>query len=157
MGSATRCPPSSANMDSNREISPAADQLRRPLDSRNGVLLSPPNLPGWGGYPIVAELEKRTGLRARLENDANAGALANGDGRGPGLRPYRFPDFRTGMGAGLILNGRLYSGANGMAGRLGIFDCPTRSGGIRKPARLKASAAGPESPVWPGSRFGKPS
>jgi glucokinase len=91
-----------------------------PLDSRKGVLLSPPNLPGWSGYPIVSELEKRTGLRARLENDANAGALAERRwGAARGFDHIVFLTFGTGMGAGLILNGRLYSGANGMAGEIG--------------------------------------
>lgn len=91
-----------------------------PLDSRNGVLLSPPNLPGWSGYPIAAEIEKRTGLRARLENDANAGALAEWRwGAARGFDHIVFLTFGTGMGAGLILNGRLYSGANGMAGEIG--------------------------------------
>ena len=47
-----------------------------PLDSRRGVVLSPPNLPGWDGVPIVAMLHEATRLPVRLENDANAGALA---------------------------------------------------------------------------------
>jgi glucokinase len=56
------------------------------LDSRRGVVLSPPNLQGWDEVPIVAMLQEATGLPVRLENDANAGALAEwlfGAGRGP--------------------------------------------------------------------------
>jgi glucokinase len=91
-----------------------------PLDGRRGVLLSPPNLPGWKGFPIVAELERRTGLRARLQNDANAGALAEWRwGAARGCDHVIFLTFGTGMGAGLILNGRLYEGANDMAGEIG--------------------------------------
>jgi glucokinase len=91
-----------------------------PLESRRGVLLAPPNLPGWGGYPIVAELGKRTGLRAKLQNDANACALAEWRwGAARGCDHVVFLTFGTGMGAGLILNGRLYSGADGMAGEIG--------------------------------------
>jgi glucokinase len=91
-----------------------------PLDSRRGILLSPPNLPGWGGFPIVAELEKRMGLQTKLQNDANADALAERNwGAARGCDHVVFLTFGTGMGAGLILNGRLYEGANGMAGEIG--------------------------------------
>jgi glucokinase len=91
-----------------------------PLDSRKGILLSPPNLIGWGDFPIVEELEKRTGFQAKLQNDANACALAEWKyGAARGCDHIVFLTFGTGMGAGLILNGRLYSGANDMAGEVG--------------------------------------
>ncbi len=91
-----------------------------PLDSRNGVILGPPNLPGWGNVPIKAYLEERFHVPARLQNDANACALAEWKlGAGRGCANMAFLTFGTGMGAGLILNGQLYEGANGNAGELG--------------------------------------
>ena len=91
-----------------------------PLDSRKGLILSPPNLPGWDEVPIVDYLERRTGLPVRLENDANACALAEFRfGNGRGFDNVIFLTFGTGMGAGLILDGKLYRGRNDLAGEAG--------------------------------------
>ena len=91
-----------------------------PLDSRRGLILSPPNLPGWDLVPIVEEIEKRLQVPAALQNDANACALAEWRfGAAKGCDNAVFLTFGTGLGAGLILNGRLYSGANDMAGEIG--------------------------------------
>ena len=91
-----------------------------PLHSRGGVLLSPPNLPGWDEVPIVDELERSLGCRAFLQNDANACALAEWRfGAGVGTRNMVFLTFGTGMGAGLILDGRLYEGTNDFGGEVG--------------------------------------
>ena len=91
-----------------------------PLDSGRGVILSPPNLPGWDEIPITALLSRATGAPAFLCNDANACALAEWKyGAGQGCRNMIFLTFGTGMGAGLILDGRLYEGTNGMAGEVG--------------------------------------
>ncbi len=91
-----------------------------PLDSKKGVVLSPPNLPDWDNVPIVADIERHYRVTARLSNDADACALAEWKfGAGFGCRNMIFLTFGTGMGAGLILNGKLYSGANNMAGEVG--------------------------------------
>ncbi|MDR1624103.1 MAG: ROK family protein [Tannerellaceae bacterium] len=91
-----------------------------PLDSAKGLILSPPNLPGWDSIPLVGIIEKRYGIQTSLQNDANASALAEWKyGAGKGFNNVIFLTFGTGMGAGLILNGRLYAGANGMAGEAG--------------------------------------
>ena len=91
-----------------------------PLDSHKGVILSPPNLPGWDNIPIVSIVEKRVGIKATLQNDANACALAEWKlGAGKGTKNMVFLTFGTGLGAGLILNGMLYSGTNDNAGELG--------------------------------------
>lgn len=91
-----------------------------PLDAALGVILSPPNLPGWDTVPIVRLLAAETGLPVRLENDANAGALAEWTyGAGRGTRNLIFCTCGTGFGAGLILDGRLFAGASGMAGEIG--------------------------------------
>ena len=91
-----------------------------PLDEERGVILSPPNLPGWDEVHIVDELGKRFGVPAVLRNDANACALAEYRfGAGRGSRNMIFLTFGTGLGAGLILDGKLYSGSSGMAGEVG--------------------------------------
>lgn len=91
-----------------------------PLDSASGTVFSPPNLPGWDAVPAVSFVEQRTGLRARLENDANACALAEWKfGAGRGTENMVFLTFGTGLGAGIIANGRLLSGHSGMAGECG--------------------------------------
>ena len=91
-----------------------------PLDSKLGIIKSPPNLCGWDDVPIVKLIEGRYGVKTRLENDANACALAEWRyGAGRGSRNMVFMTFGTGLGAGLILNGELYGGTNGMAGEVG--------------------------------------
>lgn len=91
-----------------------------PVDSRNGIILSPPNLIGWDEIHIVEIFEKRFGIRSKLQNDANAGALAEWlYGAGRGSSNMMFITFGTGFGAGLILDGRLYSGTSDMAGEIG--------------------------------------
>lgn len=91
-----------------------------PLDSERGVILSPPNLPGWDNIEIVKILEERLGLPAYLCNDANACAVAEWKfGAGRGFKNLVFMTFGTGLGAGLILDGRLYNGTNGNAGEVG--------------------------------------
>lgn len=91
-----------------------------PLDSKTGVVMSPPNLPGWNNIPIVKLAEEATGIPASLQNDANACALAEWKyGAGKGTRNMVFLTFGTGLGAGLVLDGKLYSGTNDNAGELG--------------------------------------
>ena len=91
-----------------------------PLDSKRGVIMSPPNLPGWDDVPIVRLFEERFGVKTGVQNDANACALAEWQfGAGCGAQNMIFLTFGTGMGAGLILDGRLYSGTNDMAGEVG--------------------------------------
>lgn len=91
-----------------------------PLDSNTGVIMSPPNLPGWDNIPIVRILSDEFGAPAAVHNDANACALAEWKfGAGKGTRNMVFMTFGTGLGAGLILDGKLYTGTNDNAGELG--------------------------------------
>lgn len=91
-----------------------------PLDSKNGIVLSPPNLPGWDEIHIVEMTEKHFGVKAFVQNDANACAMAEWKyGAGKGYDNVIFFTFGTGMGAGLILDGRLYSGTTDLAGEVG--------------------------------------
>ncbi len=91
-----------------------------PLDSQTGTVLSPPNLPLWDNIHICDILTEEFGIPAYLQNDADACALAEWQfGAGKGCNDMIFMTFGTGLGAGLILGGKLYSGKNGMAGELG--------------------------------------
>lgn len=91
-----------------------------PLNSKTGVILGPPNLPGWDEVHITEMLTERFGVPAFLKNDADACAVAEWQfGAGKGNDNVIFLTFGTGIGAGLILNGRLYEGTCGMAGEVG--------------------------------------
>lgn len=91
-----------------------------PLDSTGGIIKSPPNLYGWNDVPIVELLRDEFDTLVALQNDANACALAEWKfGAGRGTRNMIFLTMGTGMGAGLILDGRLYSGTSDMAGEIG--------------------------------------
>ncbi len=91
-----------------------------PLDSRKGLILSPPNLPGWDEIPITDIFQTEFGIPAYLQNDANAGALAEWKfGAGKGYNNVIFLTFGTGLGAGIIVNGKLLSGTNDYGGEVG--------------------------------------
>jgi len=91
-----------------------------PLDSKKGIIYSPPNLPGWDNVPITDIFTEEFGVETALQNDANACALAEWlMGAGRGTSNMVFLTFGTGMGGGLILNGRLYSGTNDLGGEVG--------------------------------------
>ena len=79
-----------------------------PLDIDAGIILSPPNLPRWDRIPLKSALANRFGLPVYVEHDGNAGALAEWMfGAGKGARNALFLTMGTGLGAGLILNGRI--------------------------------------------------
>lgn len=91
-----------------------------PLDSLKGVIMSPPNLPGWDNVEIVKQIESYYKVPTKLQNDANACAVAEWKfGAGKGTKNMVFLTFGTGLGAGLILGGKLYSGTNDNAGEVG--------------------------------------
>jgi glucokinase len=91
-----------------------------PLNSKTGVIHSPPNLPGWDSIPIVEMIKDKMETPTFIQNDANACALAEWKfGAGKGCKNMVFLTFGTGLGAGLILDGRLYTGTNDSAGEVG--------------------------------------
>jgi len=91
-----------------------------PLNTKKGFILSPPNLPGWDNIHITKIVQDELNAPAFLQNDANACALAEWHyGAGKGTNNMVFLTFGTGMGAGLILNGKLYTGTNDSAGEIG--------------------------------------
>lgn len=91
-----------------------------PLNSKTGMVNSPPNLPGWDDIPITRFFIEKFGVQTYLQNDANACALAEWRfGAGKGTRNMVFLTFGTGMGGGIIIDGNLYSGTNDLAGEVG--------------------------------------
>ncbi|MXW04982.1 MAG: ROK family protein [Gemmatimonadetes bacterium] len=91
-----------------------------PLDTETGVVYAPPNLPGWDEVPLKAWLESALSLPVFVENDANASALAEWSfGAGRGCRHMVYMTMSTGIGGGIILDGRLYRGPGDTAGEVG--------------------------------------
>jgi glucokinase len=91
-----------------------------PLDPWRGIVLNALNNPGWTNVPLVAKVERELGGPAFLDNDANAAALGEHRfGAGRGVRNLVYLTISTGVGGGLILDGRLFHGTNGNAGELG--------------------------------------
>lgn len=115
-----------------------------PLDSRRGVIMSPPNLPGWDNVPIVEFFRSRFGVPVHLQNDANACAFAEWKfGAGRGTRNMVFMTFGTGLGAGIVIDGKLYSGTNDNAGEIGhIRLAPTGPIGYNKEGSAEGFCSG---------------
>lgn len=111
-----------------------------PASALNGRVFSAPNLPGWGkdGAPLALLLsEELNGLPVALDNDANATALAEHRfGAGRGTDDMAFLTIGTGVGAGLIVNGRLCRGATEAAGEIGHVAVETN------PVRARLCACG---------------
>jgi len=91
-----------------------------PLDRIRGIIQSPPNLPTWDDVPLKSILEDEFKVECLIENDANAGAVAEHRfGAGKGCQNMVFLTMGTGLGAGIITDGRLYRGTNDLAGEIG--------------------------------------
>ncbi len=95
-------------------------------------------MPGWEAYPLAAELSARIGLAVHVMNDAHAAAWGEYVyGAGRGCRDFAFVTVSTGIGAGLVVAGRLARGARGMAGHIGFLPGTGPDGAI-----LEAEASG---------------
>ena len=91
-----------------------------PLDPEKGIIMCPPNLPDWDNVPLADIIKNELGFPCKVRNDADACALAEWQfGAGKGTRNMIFLTFGTGMGAGFILDSKLYSGTSGTAGEVG--------------------------------------
>jgi glucokinase len=118
-----------------------------PLDPVAGIIQSPPGLPRWDGVPLVAMVTAALSRPAVVDNDATAGALAEwryGAGRGGTVRDLVYLTISTGVGGGLILDGRVHRGAAGNAGELGhlTVDYRGRQCGCGRRGCLEAYASG---------------
>src|SRR5438445_5367892 len=91
-----------------------------PIDIKKGVLVNPPNLPGWRNVRLAALLGKATGARVHVANDADMAGLGEFHrGAGQGTRNMVYITWSTGVGAGLIIDGKLHRGGHGTAGEVG--------------------------------------
>jgi glucokinase len=87
-----------------------------PLDPFRGIVLNPPNLPCWHNFPLAAEVQRAFHVSARIDNDANAAALAESIwGAAVGFRNVFYATLGTGIGAGIIFDQRIYRGRTGSA------------------------------------------
>jgi glucokinase len=101
-------------------VSIAGVSFGGPIDYSAGKVITCHHLPGWEGVPVREIVRKRTGLPVVVDNDANAAALAETlFGAARGCQHVIYVTVSTGVGAGLVLNGRVHRGANSMAGELG--------------------------------------
>ena len=87
-----------------------------PLDPRAGIVINPPNLSCWRNFPLAGEVQRVFGVRARIDNDANAAGLAEAAwGAGVGYRDVFYATLGTGIGTGIVFDQRIYHGRTGSA------------------------------------------
>src|SRR5271163_908637 len=91
-----------------------------PLDPKSGVVLNPPNLPCWRNFPLASRVAAIYNVPVKVDNDANAAALAETIwGAARGYRYVFYATVGTGIGTGIVLDGRIYHGHTGAAGEGG--------------------------------------
>jgi glucokinase len=118
-----------------------------PLNPRTGVVLTPPNLPGWRNVPLARLVRERFALPAVVENDANAAGLAEVlFGAAVGCRDAFYVTVSTGIGTGVIIDKKIYHGKNGVAGEGGHIPIDFKSPyvcGCGTRGCIEALASGP--------------
>jgi glucokinase len=117
-----------------------------PLDPLTGVVINPPNLPGWRNFPLADLISKSYRLPVRVDNDGNAAALAEAIwGAGRGYRNVFCATIGTGIGTGIVFDGRIYHGRTGAAAEGGhnTIDYRGPRCGCGKLGCIEALASGP--------------
>jgi glucokinase len=117
-----------------------------PLDPATGIVINPPNVPCWRHYPLSREVESLFGVKVKIDNDANAAALAEARwGAGQGYRQIFYATVGTGIGTGIVLDNQIYHGHTGAAGEGGhnTIDFRGPRCGCGKPGCIEAFACGP--------------
>lgn len=117
-----------------------------PLDPKTGVVLNPPNLPCWRNFPLAEKITAKYRVPVRVDNDANAAALAETRwGAARGFRYVFYATIGTGIGTGIVFNGIIYHGNTGSAGEGGHMSIDYRGPfcGCGKHGCIEALAAGP--------------
>jgi len=91
-----------------------------PLDPKSGVILNPPNVPCWRKFPLAESVQRRYFAPVKVDNDANAAALAETRwGAARGYRNVFYATIGTGIGTGIVFDGKIYHGRTGSAGEGG--------------------------------------
>jgi glucokinase len=117
-----------------------------PLDPATGIVINPPNVPCWRNFPLAAAVEKVYRVPVKVENDANAAALAEAYwGAGRGYRHLFYAGIGTGIGTGIVFAGRIYNGRTGAAAEGGHMSIDYHGPlcGCGKPGCIEVLAAGP--------------
>jgi glucokinase len=117
-----------------------------PLDPKTGVVLNPPNLPCWRDFPLAERIRTLYGVPVKVDNDANAAALAETRwGAARGFRYVFYATIGTGIGTGIVFDGRIYHGNTGSAGEGGHMSIDYRGPvcGCGKRGCIEILAAGP--------------
>ncbi len=117
-----------------------------PLDPISGVVINPPNVPCWRDFPLAQEVERKYAIPVRLDNDANAAALAEAEwGVGKGFDSVFYVTLGTGIGTGLVLNRKIFHGRTGFAGEGGHMSIDYHGPRCKcgKPGCIEIFASGP--------------
>jgi glucokinase len=117
-----------------------------PLDPKTGVVINPPNVPCWRNFPLAAEVAHIYRVPVKVDNDANAAALAEAQwGAGRGYGNVFYATIGTGIGTGIVFEGRIYHGRTGAAGEGGHVSIDYRGPrcGCGKPGCIEILASGP--------------
>ncbi len=119
-----------------------------PLDPLKGIVHNPPNLPGWKEVPLASLIRKKFRIKTKVENDANAAAVAEMIwGAAKGYKHVFYVTVSTGIGTGVIIDGRIYHGKNGLAGEGGHvtinYDAKDAKCGCGNIGCIEAIASGP--------------
>src|SRR5580700_955523 len=143
-----------AVIDELQRMSPGRDRIRPigicapgPLNPTTGMIINPPNLPGWHKYPLADEIRRLyPGAKVKIDNDANAAALAEAKwGAGRGYPNVFYATIGTGIGTGIVFDGRIYHGRTGAAAEGGHVSVDYRGAKCRcgKRGCIEVFASGP--------------
>jgi len=128
-----------------------------PLDPRTGVVLNPPNLPCWRNFPLAEEIRRKYSVKVKVDNDANAAALAETIwGAARGFKYVFYATVGTGIGSGIVFDGRIYHGKTGSAAEGGHQSIDYRGPvcNCGKRGCIEILAAGPAIAKRAQSKFG---
>jgi glucokinase len=117
-----------------------------PLDPNRGVILNPPNVPCWRNFPLADEISRKYNVPVKVDNDANAAALAEALwGAGRGFRNIFYATLGTGIGTGIVFDGHIYHGRTGAAAEGGHVSIDYRGPicACGKPGCIEVFASGP--------------
>lgn len=117
-----------------------------PLDPKSGMILNPPNVPCWRNFPLAAEISGRYKVPVKIDNDANAAALAEARwGVARGFHYVFYATIGTGIGTGIVIDGAIYHGNTGSAAEGGhvSIDCHGPVCNCGKRGCIETLAAGP--------------
>jgi len=117
-----------------------------PLDPATGIVINPPNLPCWRNFPLATKISQIYSVPVKVDNDANGAALAEAQwGAGRGYRNVFYTTIGTGIGTGIVLDGRIYHGRTGAAAEGGHLSIDYRGPRCRcgKRGCIEVLASGP--------------